>query len=257
MRKNLFAIIVTVLTIPLLSGCQIISNFTDKAKYGAPSEEFMNYLMKRDYDKCVSLMDISRTPNTTELKAGLNRFRTNLANDFGENLSFSFMGSADNKPGISAKPGTKIFLIQLSNQTELGVVEAIFDAKSDKIADIMALKIRDQVPNRTDFWVFGFVCLLVPIFNLFVIRKVMRSNMANKWLYYFIVIVLNIGAIGCIPVKGLVFNLYKMEPILGFDYLSLGLMGSSFIMGVPVGGIYVLWTLKKGDYKKVDTVKAK
>ncbi len=85
----------------------------------------------------------------------------------------------------------------------------------------------------------------------------MRSNMADKWLYCIITIVINISAIGCLPVRGLVFNLYKIQPFLGISFIQLGVMGSTFVAGIPLGGLYVLWLLKKGDYKKTEPTPSK
>lgn len=214
----------------------------------------MDNLLKKNYDKCVGMMDRSRNPDVNGIKSGLERVRLKLVEDFGENLEFSYMGPGDKMPGVSKKSGANVYLLQVSNQKEVGVIEVIFDEKSDKIADIMGLKIKNDIPDRTDFWIFGLASLLVPLFNIYVIRKVMRSDMADKWLYYFIIIIINVGAIGCLPVRGLVFNLYKMQPFLGISFIQMGLMGSTFVIGVPLGGLYVLWLLKKGSYKKAEVL---
>jgi hypothetical protein len=248
MKRNLL-LLLAICTIGLLGSCNIADNF----KYGSPTKEFMGYLAQKDYNKCVAMMNTSKAKKADidALKINLDGFRTKLVADFGEKVDYSYMRIADARTmGITYIPNSTNVLMQISNDKELGVIEVIFDNKTNDIINVKALQIKEPIPSMTDFWIFGIVCLLIPSFNIYVIRKVWRSNMSHKWLRTLVIIVVNVCAVGCVPVKGLVFTLLKLQPVLGINFIKMGYLGSSWVLGIPLGGIYMLWLLKTGNYQK-------
>ncbi|KQR94183.1 hypothetical protein ASG01_15480 [Chryseobacterium sp. Leaf180] len=239
-----------VLTLALLTSCDFIKDsFTFKDK----TEAFVESLMKKDYDKCISQMalesEMGKNTNIDTLKLGLDQFRSLVERNFGNNkFEYSLMKSEKKRSTIESQntpPNTTLALIEFSNDKEFGVFQVLFDDKSKKILNINTLEVKAPKPNMLLFWLFGLLPLTVLIFNIFVIRKIKKSTLTKKWLKYLAVILLNVPAISYAAVEGLSFKLLNFQILFGVSFSAMGYLGSIWTFGIPLGGIYWLWKLKQ------------
>jgi|SRR5690606_18988780 len=248
-----------VLTLALLTSCDFIKDsFTFKDK----TEAFVESLMKKDYDKCISQMalesEMGKNTNIDTLKLGLDQFRSLVERNFGNNkFEYSLMKSEKKRSTIESEntpPNTTLALIEFSNDKEFGVFQVLFDDKSKKILNINTLEVKAPKPNMLLFWLFGLLPLTVLIFNIFVIRKIKKSTLTKKWLKYLAVILLNVPAISYAAVDGLSFKLLNFQILFGVSFSAMGYLGSIWTFGIPLGGIYWLWKLKqRKDAEVFDT----
>lgn len=242
-------IVLTILIVFLLTGCDFIKNtFTYKDK----TKEFVEYLLKEDYNKCVDLFamehEMAKNTDIEAMKKGLADFRAFVVKNFGTELNYSFMKSEkkfstnaeDNTP-----PNTTVALIEFSNDNEFGVFKVLFDDNSGKILNINTLDIKQPIPSMAIFWLFGLLAICIPIFNIYVIRQIKRSDLKKKWLKYIAVIFLNVPAITYAVVNGLSFNLLSFQILLGVSFGYMGYLNSYWTFGIPLGGLYWFWKLRK------------
>tara|TARA_R110002049_G_scaffold30345_7_gene103968 strand:+ start:288 stop:806 length:519 start_codon:yes stop_codon:yes gene_type:complete len=147
--------------------------------------------------------------------------------------------------GESTAPNTTLAQIEFSNDTGFGVFEITFDDNSNKILHIKTLDLKEKIPNMTFFWLFGILAICIPIFNIWIIRKIKRSNLKKKWLKYIAVIFLNVPAITYSAVYGLSFSLLTFQILFGISFSYMGYLSSAWTFGIPLGGLYWLWKLNK------------
>lgn len=241
-------IVLTILVLSLLSSCEFIKNtFTYKEK----TKDFIEIILNEDYDKAVEHFAIEhemfRNTDITELKNSLPNFREHLIKNFGRDYEYTFMKSEkkfSTREEENTPPNTTVALIQFSNGKEFGVFKVLFDDKSGKIININTLDIKQQIPSMIFFWIFGLLALCVPIFNIYVIRQVKRSDLKKKWLKYIAIIFLNIPTITYAAVSGFSFNLLSFQILLGVSFGYMGFLLSYWSFGIPLGGLYWFWRIK-------------
>lgn len=252
--KILRKLLLTILTVLLLTSCDFIKNaFTYRDK----TEEFIETLLTEDYEKSVELFamehEMAKNTDVSVMKKGLADFRKRIVDNFGTELEYSFMkaekrfstNEEDNTP-----PNTTVALVEFSNGKDFGVFKVLFDDNSGKILNINTLDLKEPIPSMTIFWLFGLLALCVPIFNIFVIRQIKRSDLNRKWSKYIGVIFLNVPAINYAAVGGLSYKLLNFQILLGVSFGYMGFLNSYWTFGIPLGGLYWFWRLKK---KKVLT----
>ena len=242
-------IVLTILMVSILAGCDFIS---DTFRYKDATKEFVETLIKEDYNKCVDLMamnrELAKNVNIDTLKMGLANFRKIIVDNWGTKLKYSFMKSekkfstdeADNTP-----PNTTVVFVQFNNQKDFGVLQVLFDDKSKKILNIKTLDVKAPIPTMTYFWLFGLLAICIPIFNIYVIRQIKRSGLNKKWLKYIAVIFLNVPSITYAAVNGLSFKLLSFQILLGISFGYMGFLNSFWTFGIPLGGLYWFWKLKQ------------
>ena len=249
--KSLRHVILPVLAATLLTGCNFIKNaFTYKDK----TEALMETLLNEDYDKAVGhfAMDHEMAKNTDVevMKKGLADFRETIVKHFGTDLHYSFMRAEKTFSTDDSKNtprNTTSAEIEFSNDKEFGVLNVLFDDTSGKILKINALDVKQPIPSMTLFWLFGLLAMVVPIFNIYVIRQIKRSHRKRKWLKYLAVFVFNVPAItysalGVLSVQALSFQI-----LLGISFSYMGYLNSAWTFGLPLGGLYWLLRLRKTE----------
>lgn len=254
--KRLRFVITALLAIGLLSGCTFIGN---TFKYRDTTKEFVESLLQKDYNKCVSLMamdnPIAANTNLDTLKMGLANFRDIIVNNFGDKLDYSFMSSEkkwSTNTGESTPPNTTRVLMQFANDKEFGVFQVLFDDNSRKILNIKTLDVKAPIPKMVGFWLFGLLALCVPAFNIYMIVRIKRSQYRKKWLKYLAVIILNVPAITYNAVNGLSLQLLSFQILFGISFQYMGYLNSAWTFGIPLGGLYLLWQLKNGKDKPTE-----
>jgi hypothetical protein len=251
--KKYLLIILTVLTAGLFSGCDY---YRDNFQYSSIAKEYMDNAMHQRYDKCLALTEsgsghISKARLDT-LKTGIDFFRNDIVKDFGENLDYSFLQVVKGRTSTMADiPNTTTVMLQFSNDKSLGVVQVLFSTKTDKILNIRSLGVNQPIPDMSTFWLFGVVAICIPIFNIYMLVRVKRSNMTKKWIKYLAIIFLNFPAIGYAQIAGFFIKFDTLrQAVLGFGFIKMGYPGSLFLLGIPLGALYIFWQLKTGKYEK-------
>jgi hypothetical protein len=244
--KAISKILLTMLIVSLLTGCDFIKrSFTYRDK----TKDLVETLLKEDYEKSVESFamehEMAKHIDTDTLKKGLARFRKILVDEYGTELEYSFMSAKKNFSidGNNNTPSnTTIALIEFSNGKEFGVFKVMFDDNSGKILNINTLDVKESVPSMTIFWLFGILAITVPVFNIYVIRQIKRSDLSKKWLKYSAVVLLNAPAITYAAVGGLSYKILNFQILLGISFGYMGFSNSYWTFGIPVGGLY--WFLK-------------
>ena len=248
--------LIIILAVILLTSCDFISN---TFKYKDKTKEFVETLIKKDYNKCVALMamdhEMAKNTNIDTMKFGLANFRELIVKNWGKELEYSFMNSekkfstleSDNTP-----PNTTLVLVEFDNQKEFGVLQVLFDDNSKKILNIKTLDVKAPIPSMTYFWLFGLLAICVPIFNIYIIRLIKRSDLNKKWLKYIAVIFLNVPAITYAAVNGLSFKLLNFQILLGVSFGYMGFLNSYWTFGIPLGGLYWFWKLRQRKEEAIE-----
>lgn len=246
---NKIRISILLLTISLLASCNFVKDsFTFKDK----TKEFVETLMKKDYDKCVSQMalesEMGKNTNIDTLKLGLEEFRGLVEKNFGHNFEYSLMKSEKKRSTVESEntpPNTTLALIEFSNGKEFGVFQVLFDDNSKKIININTLDVKSPLPNMMLFWLFGILPLAVLLFNIYVIREIKKSTLSKKWLKYLAVLFFNTPTFTYSAVEGLSYKIINFQFFFGISFSFMGFLGSVWTFGIPLGGIYWLWKLKQ------------
>lgn len=256
MRK-MKQITVTILTVFMLTGCEFIANtFTYKDK----TKEFVNSLLKEDYGKCINLMamdhELAINTNVDTLKMGLANFRQVITKNWGTELDYTFINATktlSTNAEENTPPNTTQVQIEFSNKKNFGILKVLFDDKSKKILNINTLDVNEPIPSMTLFWLFGIITICIPIFNIYVIRQIKRSDLKKKWLKYIAVIFLNVPALTYAAVNGFSFNLLNFQFLLGISFSYMGYLNSAWTFGLPLGGLYWFWKLKQKSELTAET----
>lgn len=245
--KILLRSIVLVALACCLNCCNLINSLTN---YRSTTEDFTNSLIKRDFDKCISLMAMERAHDVDipQFKAGLDTFRSVIVKNFGTKLEYSFMraekrfssNKADDLP-----PNTTLVLIEFHGDKYVGILQVLFDDKTKKIENIKTLDVRQLIPDMTKFWIFGLFAVIVVAFNIYTIVMVKRSGLKRKWLSYIGIILLNVPSIQYQAVEGLFFKLLNFQFLLGISFQKMGYFGSIWAVGIPLGAIIVRWRISQ------------
>ena len=250
--SKLFLLLFIILTIGLLSSCSFIS---DTFKYRDTTKRFVENLLHKEYDKCIDLMAMDNPTadtNIDTLKLGLASFRDIIVNNFGNKFEYTFMSTEkkwSTTEGESTPPNTTRLLMQFSNDKEFGVLQALFEDRSKKILSIKTLDVKEPIPSMTIFWLFGVLAICIPVFNIYMITRIKRSEYKKKWQKYLAIVALNVPAITYNAISGLSFSLLSFQILFGISFEYMGYLNSSWTFGLPLGGLYLLWQLKKGKDK--------
>ncbi|MEZ4773574.1 MAG: hypothetical protein R3D00_10365 [Bacteroidia bacterium] len=237
-----------IMVITILSGCQFLLN---TLSYRNTSKEFMEALIREDYDQCMSLFAVEYEwedkihPDT--VRALLPAFRDLVVNNFGEDLDYSLMQSEkkiSTEEENSTPPNTTRVYIQIANKEEFGVLNLMFYDPAKKIVNVSLMQIKEKIPNMLPFWLFGFIALCIPAFNIYVINQIRKSNFKRKWLKYLAVIVFNAPTITYSAISGFTFKLLFFQILLGVSLSYTGYMNAIWSFGIPFGGLYWLWKVK-------------
>lgn len=247
MRKLRITLLITA-TLLTITSCDFIKNtFTYKDK----TSELVEILINEDYDKVVDCFamehDMAKNTNLDTMKLGLANFRQIIVDNFGTELDYKFMKSEKKRSTIeedNTPPNTTLAMIEFTNDKEFGVFKVLFDDTSGKILNINTLDIKQPIPSMTIFWLFGLLALCVPIFNIYMIVRIKRSDLKKKWAKYIAVILLNVPALSYAAVGGLSFKLLNFQIFLGVSFSYMGYLTSAWTFGLPLGGLYWFWKLK-------------
>lgn len=241
--------IVTILAVIIVaaSGC----NFFDNAvEYKKTSQDFMHALMAADYDKAVSFMalehEFAAGANIDSLKSGFARFKLSIDGSFDGELNYKFIKAEKTFSSIKSEqmpPNTTLVFLELSSTSKVGIVRFMFDDVSKKILNINTVGNVLPIPDRTFFWLFGILVLIVLSTNIYALVLIKRSNLTKKWLKYLSVFLLNVPTLSY-SFTGFGFKLIHFQFLLGVGFEFAGYLNSIWSVGIPVAAIYWIVKLK-------------
>jgi len=249
-------IVLLILTVSFLTGCNFIHN---TFKYKDIAKEFVESLVKEDYDKSIKFMatehEMAKNINIDTLKMTLAITRNLIVENWGAELTYSLMKTEKKFSTIAANNttlNTTVVLLEFKNKKEFGVFQFLFDDNSEKIVNINVLAIKSPIPTMAYFWLFGLFAICIPVFNIYIIRQIKRSDLKRKWLKYIAVILLNVPTITYAAVNGLSFDLLHFQALgIGFGYM--GYLNSYWTFGIPLGGLYWFWKIRRKRNDVVDS----
>ncbi len=240
--------LLSLLIITLMTGCEFLR---DANTYKTTAKEFIEALLKEDYNTCISNMALNHESakgiNIDTLKTRLGNVRAVIIENFGTDLDYTFMKAE--KTFVSSNDrddtNTTTLLLQFSNGKEFGVLEFAFDDISKKILRINIRDIKQPVPSTAMFWLFGVVALCVTIFNVYMLIKIRKIALRKKWLKYIAVILFNVPTITFTLMSGITLNIFSLQILLGISFSFMGYLNATWSFGIPLGGLYWLWRLKR------------
>lgn len=247
--RYLKQILLFILLIVTMTGCETVANmFT----YKATTVAFVENLLNEKYDEAVDQMAVDKEDfggvDLDTLKLRLADFRYHIVKQFGTELDYTFMKAekvrstmtSDNTPA-----GTTDAYIQFSNDDYFGVFKVSFDDESGKIKFINVLDIKKIIPSMLSFWLIGLIAILIPVFNVYVIVQIKRSDLKKKWIKYIAVICLNVPTIAYSAIHGFSFQLLQFQLLFGFGFSLMGYLNCAWTIGIPIGGLFWLWRLNE------------
>jgi hypothetical protein len=210
-------------------------------------------MLHKDYDNCIELMafsnSVAKTNNTEAIKVQLEELRGLLVQNFGDQLEYTF-ASAEKKwttrKGESTPPNSTKVLVQFNNDKEFGIFQVYFDDFSKKINSIKPLDVKRPIPKMTFFWLFGLIAICGPLFNVYMIMRVKKSQFKKKWKKYLAIIILNVPAISYNVVSGFSVSLLNFQILLGISFDYTGYLNTAWTIGIPLGGLFILRQLRNG-----------
>ena len=220
----------------------------------------MESILKEEYDKSFEYFAVENYYNnnisTDSVKCILSSFRQHIVNNLGTELDYLLLKSEKRKSTVVSEntpPGTTEVSVQISNNEYFGMFRVLFDDNTNKIIKIDLLNIKEPIPSMTFYWLLGLIAICILLFNIYAIFKINRSSLKYKWIKYIAVFLLNIPSITYSVVDGFSFKLLNFQ-LFGVGFSSLGYMGSYWIFGIPLGGIFWIWRLWVRDKLKKEGI---
>ncbi|MBB1151378.1 hypothetical protein H4K35_14925 [Myroides sp. NP-2] len=241
---------IVLLAISIITSC----SFTKNAKtYESTTESFIEALKQEDFDTCLSLMQMENGKgqrlNPDTLRVEFTQFKRMLNAHFGEKPYeyevVKWEKTLSTNPEESTPTNATRAFVEFNNGDELGVFQLLFDDTTNKVLDIRALDIKVNKPDLLLFWLLGLIPLAVVLFNIYIIREIKRSNLQKKWLKYLAVILLNVPTFTYTAAGNATFHLLSFQFLFGAGFSGQGIIESAWSVGLPLGGLYWLWMLKR------------
>ena len=231
--NSLKKFILILLLTPILSGCI----FTNIQNYTDTTESFVNSILEEDYNKGRNYVVGQGNGITNDQ---LSDFRRHITNIYGTDLSYSFLRSEktiSTNQSQNSHPGTTQVFIQFSNGKLFNRFSVLFDDASKKIININISDKQRLTPSVIPFILFILLAICVPVFNIYVIIQICRSDLKKKWLKCLAVLVFNLPTLVYGAYDGISFNLLDIQILLGVSFQYAGYL-SAISFGIPLGGIY-------------------
>lgn len=218
--------------------------------------EFTIALLSRDYDKAVTYFDFknpefSSQINLDTLKASMPRLRERLSKNFGDSLRVVHVSAK--KIFTTANESNRLppYAIEVKatfeGDTHFGYLLFILNEKNGKILNVNIDDFKEPKPNKNNVYIFAIIGLLVVAFNLYMLIKVLTSNIIEKWKRIVMIVLLNAPSLGYNAVSGFYFKLLTFQ-ILGAGFSFTGYESTYCVISIPIGALLVWWKMKNDMY---------
>jgi len=244
------------IALSLLASCNMLS---DAIAYNDTTKAFVEHLINQDYNKCVDLMAKDRGTakdiDRETLIMNLSNNREVFVGNWGRELDYTFIKSEkkfSTNEAQSMPPNSILVLTEISNGQHVGMVQTLYDDQTKKIISINISDLKAPIPSMTPLWAFGLLAICVPIFNIYVITKLLRSDRKMKWLKFIAIMFLNTPSIIYAAVGGLSYKLIDFQILFGFSFAAMGYFATYCSFGIPLGGLYWLWRLNQPKEEEIE-----
>lgn len=146
-------LIYSILFIALISSCNVEVETRTK-EFENTTKEFVNSLIKEDYDKCIEKtateIDALKNVPVDTLKASLVNLRTFVIENFGTDLEYKVTSVQRNLSTSTENgnlPNTTTVLAKLINNKEnyFGEIKLLYDDKSSKIINFNTVSVKQKM----------------------------------------------------------------------------------------------------------------
>ncbi|MDF1696259.1 MAG: hypothetical protein P1U56_10520 [Saprospiraceae bacterium] len=246
--KSLNLFILLTLGILCLESCQFLQNTKE---YNKTAQSFLTHIVNEEYDESMALFatehELFAETNLDTLKGNLSDIRQIIVNNFGDKPTLSFIGASktfSTESDPNQIPESTDLTLQMASEKEFTNVQFVMDDTSGKIITCQLGQKKFDIPNMFLFWLVGLIALSIPIFNVYVINLIRKSNLKRKWLKYIAVFLLNVPTFTYTAMSFLEFKPTAFQILLGFGFSLMGYLSSYWSIGIPLGGLYWFWKLK-------------
>jgi len=243
-----------------VSGCQFIMSTQEIPRV---TDNFVQAIIEEDYHKAIGSFALDSEyggrMNYDTIMNHLPNLRLQLTENFGRDLSLKLMSAQKNFSTIATEntlAGATDAMVQFENETHFGLLKVLFHDESKGILNFEILNTKREIPSLTQFWLFGIICLLVLTFNIYVIYKIVKSDLSKKWFKVLSVVFLNFPAIYFYQVGGLVLK-FNLQMMFGIGFMNMGYLNSYLAAGIPLGGIYWFYKLVINKPSKLEDLEIK
>jgi hypothetical protein len=241
-------------------GCGMVGQLNE---FKTSTEGFVTALMSSDYDKAVTYFDIENQEfgsllNRDTLKAAMPTLQGILSKNFGDNLKVSFLTA--NKTYTTAKVEKKLppnsiqAKATFEGDTHFGYLVFLLNEKNGKILHVDIENFKEPKPQTNKVYLFSLLGLLVATFNIYMLVRVSKSNILQKWKRIVTIIVLNVPTLGYNAVSGFFFKLLSFQFLLGASFGFADYASTYCAIGIPIGSLLVWWKMKNDMYLSEEIV---
>ncbi|MFY0685657.1 MAG: hypothetical protein JXQ90_00755 [Cyclobacteriaceae bacterium] len=236
----------------LLTACEGRISLTH-FKYKTESIDLVSDLLNEDYESVIDQFDFSIVADSVlekqsnQLLNGLSSIVKNIEDNFGDSLKlkFAFTESSVESDGENTLRYSTTY-IQFENEEFYGQLTLKYDDDSEKLRTINLEDFRKYIPNTLEFWLLGIYPLLVLIINITAIRKVVKSNLNKKWLFIFLIVLLNFPTVNIHWHNEIYIN-SVLQFLLGIGLDTRGYNNMIWSFGLPFGAIFIYGYIKSKE----------
>lgn len=229
---------------------------SEKADVTVISKKFVENIVSGNMLQNLDFIVVDSNTGKDSAIASFEGMRYRIMNEFGKDVKITslgynqavlLMGSARVQDHFD---GLKYSYVQIEDKNRFSVFQLSF--AGDKIVDFGMLNEIYAKPDTQKMWFIGIpILLLVLSFNIFVIFKVYKSNVTRKWIKYMMIACLNLPTIGMSSIGGFFFRFISIRA-MGIGVGWGNYFNTYWAVGIPLGGIVVLWRLSSNLYRTKD-----
>lgn len=249
MKKGTVYILVI---LPLLTGCSFYGNILDYKKL---CNATIDNTVNERYDSILKTLNIdpADTVKAGQTIAAIKNFRNSLIENFGTDYDTWFMTATKKFSTKGDEPDITTVEIQIDNGEFYSVLTFIIDDTSGYLQSVNLADKKWPIPDLTMFWLFGILPLMVLLFNIFSIRKVIKSQITPKWIFVLLCMLLNIPSLKCFidyPQLRVTADL-SFQMLLGISFNFMGYNNYAMGFGLPLGSLITQFALYRKNPKRV------
>jgi hypothetical protein len=243
--------------LPVLTGCSFYGSILDYKKL---CNATIDNTINERYDTILKTLNVdpADTVKAGQTIAAIKNFRNSLIENFGTDYNTWFMSATKKFSTEGDEPDITTVEIQIDNGEFYSVLTFIIDDTSGYLQSVNLAEKKWLIPDLTMFWLFGIMPLVVLIFNIFSIRRVIKSDITPKWVFILLCILLNIPSLRCFidyPQLRLTADL-SFQMLFGISFNFMGYNNYAMSFGLPIGSFiihFVLYRQKQQIKKQFQT----
>ena len=237
----------------ILQSCNIQTRLN---KQQEKVNKFFNCLMKKDYSICMKMLQPEipcKDCNCSEdtLTAKLDKLRASFVDELGEDFKIFFLKDTSVwfNSWSGCPPGYNYVFMECYNKTHYGLFYCIVSQNKEHILGFTPTINKRPIPELKIYIAIYLIGFLLVLFNIYVIIKIIQSNLRLKWLKVLLVFILFIPIIGYDTFENSTFYPFFHPTILGVYFKLNGFNHSVFIFAFPLGAFRACLQYRKELFK--------